>query len=82
MASSLRYSWEFKEIICVDNNKAKNNFYNTIWGQLIVCDVLGFVSLSTVNATCREDCEAHVISVKRRCTLSIASIGYNEWNTL
>jgi len=26
MASSLRYSWEFKEIICVYNNKAKNNF--------------------------------------------------------
>jgi len=26
MASSLRYSWEFKEVICVYNNKAKNNF--------------------------------------------------------
>jgi len=25
VASSLRYSWEFKEIICVFNIKAKNN---------------------------------------------------------
>ena len=26
MASGLRYSWEFKDTICVYNNNAKNNF--------------------------------------------------------
>jgi len=39
MASSLRYSWEFKEIICVDNNKAKNNFitpYEIVFGLVVV----------------------------------------------
>jgi len=35
MASSLRYSWDFKEIICVYNNKVKNNFITPYeWGQL------------------------------------------------
>ena len=43
--------------------QCQKQFYNTIRGQLIVGDVLGFVSLSTANATCREDCEAHVISL-------------------
>ena len=39
MASGLRYSWEFKEIICVDNNKAKNNFitpYEIVFGLVVV----------------------------------------------
>ena len=39
MASSLRYSWESKEIICVDNNKAKNNFitpYEIVFGLVVV----------------------------------------------